>query len=198
MTSETTAQYTTENKYEKSGWSNRRRTASGEVGITGIAQDYRRLRQLRPGRERDPDGGHTEVKNNTVTYDSLGSGDLEHRQHPPPHEHGDLPDEHPWEHGHVGRHRGHGRPGLDHTTIAADGFETSRASTVAGGSTLNRTVTARDDAKRLTAATLATGSATLSPDTPTTRPGTSPISGGADMSPALRTPQPTPTARQRP
>jgi RHS repeat-associated protein len=40
--------------------------------------------------------------------------------------------------------------------VAADGLETTRASVIAGGTPLGRTVTARDDARRLTQATLNT------------------------------------------
>jgi YD repeat-containing protein len=41
-------------------------------------------------------------------------------------------------------------------TIAADGLETSRASTITGAAALARAVTGRDEAKRVTAATLDT------------------------------------------
>ncbi len=46
-------------------------------------------------------------------------------------------------------------------TVGADGLETSRASTISGGTAFTRSVDTRDDAKRLTKATLSIGSAAL-------------------------------------
>ncbi len=50
---------------------------------------------------------------------------------------------------------------LPPSSSSADGLETSRASTVSGGTAFTRTVNTRDDAKRLTKATLTTGSGSL-------------------------------------
>jgi RHS repeat-associated protein len=152
VTQETTAAHTTATAYDSAGLV-LSRTESAEDRVTTYTYDA----FARAINETQTVAG-VQVKNNTVTYDSLGRATASTDNIRDLTTSATYPVNAP---GNTTTVAGIGVTGdLVETTltVAADGFEASRASAITGATALARAVTTRDDAKRVTAASLDTDS----------------------------------------
>jgi RHS repeat-associated protein len=150
VVSETTADHTTETSYDSAGLV-LDRTESAENRVTSFAYDNfgRAVNETQTV-------GSTPVKDNAVTYDSLGRPTSSTDSIRNLTTVATYPVNTP---GNTVSVAGIGPTGDQVATtinVAADGLETTRASTITGGTALVRAVTTRDNAKRVTASTLDT------------------------------------------